>query len=102
MFGKGEEKICPFLRGPCKKHGCELYVQILGTNPQTGKDVSEWGCSFALTPLLTIEVAQQARQTAAAVESMRNEIIKRMDGPHDELEHGGGDLKVLPASRGSG
>lgn len=79
MFGGKGKKLCPFFRSPCKTHDCEMYIQILGKHPQTGKDMQEWGCSFALTPILLIENVQQTRQAGAATESMRNEIIKRMD-----------------------
>lgn len=74
-------KLCPFLREPCLEHGCTLYIQLLGTNPQTGNPVDQWLCSVAAMPMLTIENSQQQRQTGAAVESLRNEVvaIKRAD-----------------------
>ena len=43
-------------------------------------EVDEWVCSLASLPMLLIENAQQTRQAGAATESMRNEIVKRMDG----------------------
>lgn len=55
------------------------YVQVHGLNPQTGEPVSNWQCSVALLPLLMIENSKQQRSTAAAVESFRNESVKRSD-----------------------
>jgi len=40
------------------------------------KDVDEWGCAMAWLPVLIIENSQQQRQTGAAVESFRNEMVK--------------------------
>lgn len=70
---------CPLLQKDCVQMQCSWFVHIRGTNPQTGQEVDEWGCSMTWLPLLLIENAQQTRQTGAATESMRNEIIKRMD-----------------------
>jgi hypothetical protein len=68
---------CP-LRGfrPCKEHDCSWYIQIRGTNPNTGQEVDDWGCAMAWMPVLMIENSQQQRQTGAAVESFRNEVVK--------------------------
>jgi hypothetical protein len=51
-------------------------MKIAGTNPNTGKEVEEWGCSMAWLPMLMIENSQQQRSTGAAVESFRNEMVK--------------------------
>lgn len=51
-------------------------MKIRGTNPNTGENTDEWGCSMAWLPVLTIENSQQQRQTGAAVESFRNEMVK--------------------------
>ena len=68
---------CP-LNGfePCKKFDCAWFIQIRGTDPNTGDEVDDWGCSMAWMPMLIIENAQQSRQTGAAVESFRNEMVK--------------------------
>lgn len=47
-----------------------------GRNPNTGEDIDEWGCSITWLPLLLVENAQMSRQTGAAVESFRNEMVK--------------------------
>lgn len=61
---------------PCKQTDCAWFTQIRGHNPNTGQEVDEWACSIAWMPLLMIENSQQQRQTGAAVESFRNEMVK--------------------------
>lgn len=61
---------------PCQELECAWFMKIRGTNPNTGQDVDEWGCSMAWMPILLIENSQQQRQTGAAVESFRNEMVK--------------------------
>ncbi len=68
---------CPLNKfQPCKQLECAWFVQIRGTNPNTGEAVDEWGCAQAWLPVLMIENSQQQRQTGAAVESFRNEMTK--------------------------
>ena len=68
---------CP-LNGfePCRQMECAWFMKVMGTNPNTGKDVEDWGCSMAWLPIMMIENSQQQRQTGAAVESFRNEMVK--------------------------
>lgn len=61
---------------PCKKFDCAWFIQIRGTNPQTGKEQDEFGCAIAMLPLLSIENTQQTRQAGASIESFRNEMVK--------------------------
>lgn len=61
---------------PCRQLDCAWFMKISGVNPNTGKDVEEWGCSIAWLPILMIENSQQQRQTGSAVESFRNEMVK--------------------------
>ena len=61
---------------PCRQLDCAWFMKIAGTNPNTGKEVEEWGCSMAWLPMLMIENSQQQRSTGAAVESFRNEMVK--------------------------
>jgi hypothetical protein len=62
---------------PCKKLDCAWFIQMRGTNPQTGEEVEDWGCSIAVLPILMIENARQAGQTGAAVESFRNIMVEQ-------------------------
>lgn len=61
---------------PCKQLDCAWFLKIRGTNPNTGQDIDDWGCSIAWMPILLIENSQMSRQTGAAVESFRNEMVK--------------------------
>jgi hypothetical protein len=61
---------------PCRQLECAWFMKIAGTNPNTGKEVEEWGCSISWLPMLMIENSQQQRGTSAAVESFRNEMVK--------------------------
>lgn len=61
---------------PCKELECAWFMSIRGKNPNTGEDIDEWGCAMAWMPMLMIENSQQQRQTGAAVESFRNEMVK--------------------------
>lgn len=67
---------CP-LQGfqPCKKLDCAWFIQVRGTNPNTGEEIDNWGCAVAWMPILMVENSQQQRQTGAAVESFRNEMV---------------------------
>lgn len=61
---------------PCKQLDCAWFVQMRGTDPNTGKEVDEYSCGIAWLPMLLVENAAQSRQTGAAVESFRNEMVK--------------------------
>jgi len=71
------EANCP-LNGfqPCKKLGCAWFIKVCGRHPQTGEVIEDWGCAIAWQPILMIENSQQQRQTGAAVESFRNEMVR--------------------------
>lgn len=66
---------CPLIKKDCVGVKCSWFTEIRGTNPNTGKEVDEWGCAVTWLPFLLIETAQQSRQTGAAVESFRNEVV---------------------------
>jgi hypothetical protein len=61
---------------PCKELECAWFIQVRGTNPNTGEEVDDWGCAQAWMPILMIDNSQKQRQTGAAVESFRNEMVK--------------------------
>ncbi len=67
---------CPLIKEDCVQFKCSWFSQLRGTNPNTGKEVDEWGCAIAWMPMLMIENSQQQRQTGAAVESFRNEMVR--------------------------
>tara|TARA_R110000803_G_C11770537_1_gene295210 strand:+ start:101 stop:373 length:273 start_codon:yes stop_codon:yes gene_type:complete len=61
---------------PCRQLDCAWFMKVVGTNPNSGQEVDEWGCAVAWMPILLIENSQQQRQTGAAVESFRNEMVQ--------------------------
>ena len=62
---------------PCRKFECGWFIQIRGKHPQTGDEVDEYGCAMALMPMLMIENSRQTSQAGSAIESFRNEMVKR-------------------------
>lgn len=61
---------------PCRQLDCAWFMKVTGSNPNTGDAVDEWGCSMAWLPIMMLENSQQQRQTGAAVESFRNEVVR--------------------------
>lgn len=70
---------CPLLKKDCVQLKCAWFMQLRGTNPNTGAEVDEWMCAITALPMLQVEVAKETRQGAAATESFRNEVV-RMQG----------------------
>jgi hypothetical protein len=66
-------------------HKCPLWVLVRGKHPQSEEQIDHWNCSFAFIPMLLIENAQQQRQTGAAVESFRNEMVRINQSPPPNL-----------------
>lgn len=54
---------------------CNRWMQIAGNNPNTGEPLNKCDCIDNWGPVLMIENSQQQRQTAAAIESFRNEMV---------------------------
>lgn len=69
-------KFCPLVKKDCLGIQCNWFTQIRGHNPNTGAEIDEWGCAVAWLPVMLIENAVQQKQTGAAVESFRNEMVK--------------------------
>lgn len=57
---------------------CAWYVEMAGRDAQ-GNEHNEWRCSQAWAPILQVEVASSNRGQTAAIESLRNETIKRQN-----------------------
>ena len=77
MFGnKNDDKpICPLLKSACIEGKCMWWTHIMGKHPQTGVDIDLHDCSMKWLPVLLLENAKETRQTAGAVESLRNENV---------------------------
>lgn len=54
---------------------CQWYVMVRGANPNTNEPVDHWGCAMSFMPVMLIENTQTQRETGAAVESFRNEMV---------------------------
>lgn len=81
---------------PCKELGCAWFTQIRGQDPNTGKEIDDYGCAIAWMPILTIENSQQQRSTGAAVESFRNEMVKANETSQKVLlAAANADLKLI-------
>jgi hypothetical protein len=85
-MAKDAKIICPLMGGEeCVEDGairngelvkCRFWVVVQGQNPQTGETLSGGDCAMAWTPILMIENSKVNRETGAAVESFRNEMVK--------------------------
>ena len=71
-------KFCPLIGKDCIGLECSWFTEVRGTHPQTGEQIDEWGCAVTWMPVLLIDNTQQQRQTGAAVESFRNENVKKL------------------------
>ena len=76
---------------------CPKFVKISGVNPNDGQPVDRFGCVDGFIPMLLIENSQQQRQTGAAVESFRNEMVKANTINFQLLASstGGGNVKLI-------
>lgn len=77
---------CPLVKEDCLQLKCAWFTQLRGKNPNSGQDVDEWGCAISWVPILLIENSQQQRQTGAAVESFRNEMVNANESSRFLLE----------------
>jgi hypothetical protein len=73
-----EGPICPLHKKDTSTvcHKCPWWTRVIGKNPQSEEMIDDWRCSIALLPMLLIENAQQTRQAGAAVETMRNGLVR--------------------------
>jgi hypothetical protein len=67
---------CPIIKDECIQLKCAWFTKVEGYNINTGKQVEEWNCAMTFIPMLLIENSGMSRQTGAAVESFRNEMVK--------------------------
>lgn len=76
---------CPLLKKDCVQLKCAWFMQLRGTNPNTGAEVDEWMCAITALPMLQVEVAKETRQGAAATESFRNAVVRMQEAPRPRL-----------------
>lgn len=56
---------------------CPWYVRMRGKDPQSEDQYDDWRCAIHWMPILQTEHSMFERQTGAAVESLRNNMIKQ-------------------------
>lgn len=74
-------EFCPRIQKKCMERACKFWVHVRGINPNTGLEVDEWNCADVWKPFLMIENSKVQRETGAAVESFRNEMVRMNDNP---------------------
>jgi hypothetical protein len=67
---------CPLIKKNCVGLTCAWYTRVQGYDTNSGNQVDSYECAIAWLPILLIENSGQQRQTGAAVESFRNEMVK--------------------------
>jgi hypothetical protein len=67
---------CPLIKKDCVGLTCAWYTRVQGYDVNTGGQVDSYECAISWLPMLLIENSAQQRQTGAAVESFRNEMVK--------------------------
>lgn len=76
-------KFCPLIKKDCVGLQCNWFMLVRGKHPQTGEEVDDWNCAMTWLPVLLIENSQMQRQTGAAVESFRNEVVKNAEATRE-------------------
>lgn len=84
---------CEYIGDDKRLHRCAWHVKIAGTTPQ-GESVDEWRCAIAWQPILMLEMSAKVRGTSSAIESLRNETVKRQDAAL-QIARGIPDAKVI-------
>lgn len=74
-----KEPLCPLLNKVCIEGRCKFWVHLLGKHPSTGAPIDSFDCAVAWLPVMLVENTRHTIGVQAAVESARNEIVKRQD-----------------------
>jgi hypothetical protein len=78
-MSKNTGSYCPLINKTCIEHKCAFYTIVQGQDPQTGAPLDRFACAIALIPILQIEQARQVKGNSAAIDSLRNETVKRTE-----------------------
>ena len=70
---------CPLLKKECIKDKCEWWNKTTMKNTQTQQLYIEEKCAVNVIAPMLVEVIKNTASTQAAVESSRNETVKRQD-----------------------
>lgn len=80
-------KKCPFSGKKCIKDECSLWAEMTVKDLKTGELKRADDCVFAKIPHLLLELLRSQDGTQAAVESGRNESVKRQDALLELMTH---------------
>ena len=75
---------------------CAWHIKLIGTDAQGGQR-DEWGCAIAWMPILQLESARTNRGQTEAIESLRNETVKRMDVQLNQQQVALSSMRMLDA-----
>jgi len=73
---RSDGTFCPLIKEDCIEFKCKFFQKLRGTDPQSGEEVDEYDCAYLWQNVLLIENSQMQKQTGAALESFRNEVVK--------------------------
>lgn len=107
-MAKDAKILCPLMGGECVEDGaikdgelvsCRFWVTVQGLHPQTGEQLNTGDCAMAWTPILLIENSKVNRETGAAVESFRNEMVKANETSHNILAAAAGFNNLIEVKK---
>ena len=75
-------------------HRCRWYIKLKGQDA-LGNNHDREDCAIAWWPLLQVETSRQGLQQTAAINSMRNESIKRQDMAINLMQQGPDNAKAI-------
>lgn len=70
---------------PCIRRKCAWYQKFRGKDPQTEQEIDHWGCSAVWQPILQTEMTQAVNGTHAAINSLRNDMMKEIEKSKQEV-----------------
>ena len=62
-------------------------VELLGNNPQTGKDMTKKDCAMAVLPILLVQATEASRNIASSADSVRNVIFEGLQSVGNTQNH---------------
>jgi hypothetical protein len=94
-------KFCPLIGKDCIQLQCSWFNKVMGTHPQTGEPVDEWGCAVTWLPVLLMENTKEQMGTAETVASFRNETLKQNEKMFTNVIENIMRMPILPLNVGA-
>ncbi len=85
-------KTCPILNKQCLQNECMWWTEMIVKNIQSGELGTEYNCAVSKLPGLMVEQLKNINGVQTAVESSRNETVKRQDQFINVVASRGGKL----------